>query len=370
MCECIRDSATQRRRAHTLIELVIGSAVMAIVMLAIGSTLNLMTRGATGVEKQSRLTTDATVVMARLRREIASAVTIVSLSPAHIEFTHPDINGDGADDVIIYDWSGNGGSLTRRVNSGSPVDLLGSANEFALTPHAEQRTFVSDTSDETNEQLLASHDSCTPPYSCTFEGRLLSSSTWRGERFTPSYSGAQSFSVTRVKLYLQGVATSGNLYVSVRTGDAGTVYQEVAVPLSSLSSAGYFWYDFAFSSVSGIPIGQSISVVARTNTSGTGANFGRDQYTFLVPINGLVYIYTTNSGSYWMNDGGYDARFFVYGRFKLTQPQESPPITRSYLTHVDIRLKLVDGPSAAALDSGAMCVNRPEITGLGIQVAP
>ena len=49
------------QRGFTLIELAIGSAVTVVIMLAVGSALNLMTRGATGLQASSRVTADAAV---------------------------------------------------------------------------------------------------------------------------------------------------------------------------------------------------------------------------------------------------------------------------------------------------------------------
>ena len=70
----IRLTSTSRR-GLSLIELAIGSTVAAVIMIAAGSALNLMTRGATGLQASSRLTMDGGVAMARMRREIGQAIT-------------------------------------------------------------------------------------------------------------------------------------------------------------------------------------------------------------------------------------------------------------------------------------------------------
>ena len=102
MRSCLSDRGAHRRgrRGFSLIELVIGSAIALVVMLAAGGTLQLMTRGAASLQSSAQLATDASVAMTRLRRELGAAVTISRLSASYITFPHPDLNGDGADDVI------------------------------------------------------------------------------------------------------------------------------------------------------------------------------------------------------------------------------------------------------------------------------
>ena len=99
-CRSDRSPPHRGQRGFSLIELVIGSVIALVVMLAAGGTLHLMTRGAASLQASAQLATDASVAMTRLRRELGAAVTISRLSASYITFTHPDLNGDGADDVI------------------------------------------------------------------------------------------------------------------------------------------------------------------------------------------------------------------------------------------------------------------------------
>jgi len=80
----------------------IGTAITAIVMVAAGGAIHVMTRGSASLQASSQLATDASVAMARARRELGAAVTISGLSSSAITFTHQDLDGDGADDTIRY----------------------------------------------------------------------------------------------------------------------------------------------------------------------------------------------------------------------------------------------------------------------------
>lgn len=350
--------AQRPRRAFTLIELVIGSAITALVMLAVGSTLTLMTRGAASVENASHLTLDATLAMARLRREIGGACTIAELTATHIRFTHPDL------DTVAYDWSASDKTLSRTAGTGSAMPILNNVTEFVLTSHTEQQTVAGANVTQSPEGVLASHEACPYGYICNHDDALVTSTTWLGEQFSVNCPpGTQSFSITRATLYLKGNTGTGRLGVSIQDLAAKTTFEEnTGLSADTLPASDYAPYEFVFSGVTGLQNGQNYTVVVRTNAASTRAYLKRDTYGLFAPVDGTVYKSSGDSGAHWNTDPRADLRFVIYGRYKYTVPQAGATETHTYLTHLDIRIKLVEGTRTATLDSGTMCLNRPEIT--------
>jgi len=353
-----------RRRGFSLIELSIASSLTVVVMLAVGGALHLMTRGAAGIQNSSRLNADASISLARMRRELGAAVTVTSLSATHIEFTHPDVNADGADDLIIYDWTGvAGAAITRKVGSDTAVPIVENVSEFSMTSTCSIVTLPGETSDVTGEVVLASHESIPSGSTGSFGAGPVSYYSWRGQGFIVSFDDLEYYSLTRAKVYLQGTGTSGTLYVSIRSSSTNTTYEEKSLSLSSLSSAEYLWYEFSFSSLGSMNPGQTYSLILRTNTSSTGLNVGRDEYA-TNPVGSDYYMMSSNTGGSWSADSWRDCRYILYGKLKYYSPHAGQTTTRKYLTGLAVRLKLAQGTSVAEMTSGTCCLNRPEITGL------
>ncbi len=353
-----------RRYAFSLIELSVASSLTVIVMLAVGGALHLMTRGAAGIQASSQLNADASVAMARMRRELGAAVTVTSLTPTHIEFTHPDVDDDGADDLIIYDWPGvAGSSITRQVAGGTAVPIVENVSEFSMTSTCSTVALPGETSDLTGEVVLASHEAIPSGSTGSFGAGPMSSSSWRGEGFSVSADDLESYSITRAKVYLKGTGLTGTLYLSIRSASTNITYETETLSLSSLSSAEYLWYEFTFSSLTAMSPGTTYSLIAYTNTSSIGANFGRDEYD-TNPVGSDYYKYSTTSGLTWSADSDRDCRYILYGQLKYDSPQEGQASTRKYLTGLTLRFKLAQDTNIAEMTSGASCLNRPEITGL------
>lgn len=355
-----------RRPGFSLIEMTLGTVITAMVMAAAGGAIHVMTRGSASLQASSQLATDASVAMARLRRELGAAVTISSLTSSAITFTHPDLNGDGADDAVRYEWSGQSGtSLLRQVGSGDPLPVVENVTQFVLTRDTTQVTIPGGASDMTDEVILASHESCPPALSCTFGASPgVTSSSWRGQVFRASINDAEWFTVTRLKIYVQRAGNWGTVYASIRDSGGGNTYDEAGMSVSSIPTGDYVWRELSFSGGATLNPGSYYSFLLRSNTSGSSVYVGRDEYLLSFTSDYAWYTRTDNGGWSYSYDYNRDARFVLYGRFKLYHPQITPAVTRTYLKSLGIRLKLGDGTSTFDLRSGTACVNRPEITGL------
>ncbi len=358
--------AHTRRQGFTLIEMAIGTAITAIVMVAAGGAIHVMTRRSASLQASSPPATDASVAMARARRELGAAVTISGLSSSAITFTHPDLDGDGADDTIRYEWSGQESEpLLRQIGAGEPLPVVEHVAQFALTPNTKQVTIPGGASDMTDETILASHEGCPAGLSCTFGGSPgVTYSSWRGQLFTAWTDDAEWFTITRLKAYVRRVGNWGTLYASIRDSGGADTYDEAGMSVSSIPSGDYLWREFAFSGGATLDPGSYYSFLLRATTSSSSVYVGRDEYTVSHISDYGCYMRTDNGGWSYSYDYNRDARFVLYGRFKLYHPQITPSITRTYLKSLGIRLKLSDGQRSFDLQSGATCGNRPEITGL------
>jgi prepilin-type N-terminal cleavage/methylation domain-containing protein len=137
-----RTAESQREElGYTLVEMMIVSAIFAIVITLIFGTL-------TSVQKSEAYTRDRTLAvqslrdsMDRMTRELRQATNIVPTpSDSHIEFDTYDL---GKPVHITYDATGT--TLTRQVGTGTPAPLLKSVvstSVFAYTPDANTTTAV------------------------------------------------------------------------------------------------------------------------------------------------------------------------------------------------------------------------------------
>lgn len=105
------------RRGFTLIEMVAAMAVAAILLAGATSFVAFYARWTTVQRQRAEATTAIMLALERMHQELSHAKAIREKSPTAVEFEHPDITGDGVDDVIRWEWSGVAGSpLLRTVN--------------------------------------------------------------------------------------------------------------------------------------------------------------------------------------------------------------------------------------------------------------
>jgi type II secretory pathway pseudopilin PulG len=115
----------RRRRAVTLVELIIVVMLTGTVMLTVGYVTTQITSGVANVDRRSQAQTEAALAMVRIRNELEYATSIVALDSKRISFKHPDVNGDNQVDTITYEWSGVGGDpITREINEGGKQPVL------------------------------------------------------------------------------------------------------------------------------------------------------------------------------------------------------------------------------------------------------
>lgn len=317
------------------------------------------------------------LILQRLRDELSMAASISELTSSSVTFTHPDFTGDALDETITYSWGGTvGDPIVRTLNGVSQTALencTGLSLEAALiSPELEMAD------SKTASTTLAYHDG----YAVTYTARTFNVSTvyWYGELFAPSYSGAQSCTITSVWLRVRratGGTPSGNFKVSIQKTTSGTdnpsgvIIQEVSVKATDLP-VSWSWVEFPFSSVT-IGNGERVVVVAK----GTAAYCGEITYNDTITVNisdgDQMLRYTTNSGTNWYPAAlkmTKDLRFYAYGYFSLSDPAPTGKYASGTVGSIHLHAERRADAETLVHDTAVNCVNRPMISGLTVSDIP
>src|SRR5437764_3386721 len=120
------------RRGLTLAELSVSLAVMATLMVAIGSIM-VLTGRAVGMSTTQAAEARVDDLVATMASEQRMALTITERTPVSITFTVADRDHDGQPETIRYAWSGTAGDpLTRQYNAQAPVVIAKDVQKFNI----------------------------------------------------------------------------------------------------------------------------------------------------------------------------------------------------------------------------------------------
>lgn len=224
-----------RPSAYTLIEVVVTMAIMATVVIGLGSAFLLSARAAPAAGDPLGLAVDASKALEQISDEIASATLFELADPTRTRFLVADRDNDGTPERIEYAWSGVAGEpLTRSYNSGTAAVVLDEVDDCAFEYTIQSPSVWSGVYTREPEAVLWGIIGLS-----TFSVEATDT-TWLGQSFVPSVSaGALGWFVTKIDLDLSGTGTA-TYAIEVRRYDAGVVSQEVfasaMVDLSRLGS--------------------------------------------------------------------------------------------------------------------------------------
>ncbi|MDO8631262.1 MAG: prepilin-type N-terminal cleavage/methylation domain-containing protein [Phycisphaerales bacterium] len=123
----------RRRRAFTLVELMLSMAVMTVLLGGLASAMMIASRAVPDRSTPLGATLDSAYAADQLAAELFVAKTFTVRSATAVEFTVADRNNDTVDETIRYEWSGAPGApLTRKYNIAAAVTVLSDVNEFGL----------------------------------------------------------------------------------------------------------------------------------------------------------------------------------------------------------------------------------------------
>jgi len=354
-----RIAGRSRWRGLTLIELVVTIAVMAVIMLGVGSAMLIVSHAVPTADNPAGAAIAAGQVADEIATELQYAVSIVDSTATTIEFTVGDRDGNDVPETIRYAWSGTPGDpLTRQYNGSAAFAVLPDVGQFDLSYDVKTVTTEVQSSSESGETALSSYSETENVGDFDVE-----SDEWYAQYFLPSLPGdAISWKVTRVQFRAKTYATStGESRVQLRFATAGgypseSVLEEKTLLESTLTS-GYTLQEFSFSSVSELAPDQGLCLVFKWIANGTACRIQGDTEASDLPDGHLLR--STDGGSSWTVRSSDSLLYWVYGT--VTTPGDPEIETTYYLGGATLTVQAGDD-ERTVVRTGVGLLNEPEVT--------
>jgi len=351
---------TTRRRAFTILELLVAMVSSAFLLAGLGSVMMIARQTAYAPTAAARRAKAADIVNL-ISDELRYATIIIQQTPQILEFVVADRNNDGTAEKIRYEWSGTAGDpLRKTVNGGTAVDVLTSVYSFAVTLQQKTKTTTLNTTQDSAEAvLLANTATVTGTY------RDIDISNFSACQINPAFlsgvpANAVSWNITKIDIHgKQNATATETLTVQVRpTGDSydaptSNVLGQVSVAESALSVSDAFNTIVFTSPIRGLVFHRPYQLVFLQASGGGKAA--------KLTIND-----STPTGVFESYDGGASWQYMttrqMYGRIygTYTTPGPSYNVTRNYVSYV--RLALQSGnQSSARVDASIPMRNSPEL---------
>lgn len=306
------DAHSRARSGFSLVELVLACALLAI-LLAAG-------RGAIGLAHKSArsrvvdLSVSLNSALNEMSSDVSCAVAVVQLTTTSIEITVPDRNADGADDFILYSWSGTPDApLLRTINTGAPEVLVSALRSFSISS-TQQAITVPVATGRVNERLVGGNATTSGLKTTT-----ISASNFRAGSFVPSNlgTGATSWNLTRVRVMVrQSSPVVGSFAVQVQSTNAqapsGVVLGEVSIAESDISSS-YAWKEATFSGISNLSTVTPIAIVVKRQSPAIEPCDLQATSSGGALVAGNAYFSSSTSGASWSAVAAEDMIYGVYG---------------------------------------------------------
>ncbi len=354
-------NATCGRLGYTLVELVVSTAIMAVLAGGMVSAILVATRAVPDGTHPSSAIVKATQAVDRIAGELMYAESVMQQSVTAVDFTVADRDADDAPERIRYAWSGTPGDpMTRQYNDGAVTEFVRDVNEFALAYDLQVTTEQVPTENETLEMPLIGYEHWE-----SLADFSIDANNWAGQYFLPDLpADTLSWSVTRVRFRAKmrgqndGVtmlqlrpATTGNL-------PSSTVLEERPMYESDLTDT-YLWQEFTFSNVSGLAPSQGMCLVLQF-VSADSHSCNVQYQSYGAWMFGTNLVRTASAGSSWISETDQSMLFHVYGT--VTTPGSPETVNVYSLRGVDITLRVQDQPTAS-VQTSVEVLNGPEVTG-------
>lgn len=113
------------RHGYTLMELLAATASASVLMVGLSSALFVSSQALRVDESPMASRMQSGMGMERLLADVQTALKFNVRTTTAIEFTTPDITGDGSIDTLRYEWSGKAGDpLLRQINGGELLTVM------------------------------------------------------------------------------------------------------------------------------------------------------------------------------------------------------------------------------------------------------
>jgi hypothetical protein len=290
-----------RRGGFTLIEVSAGLIASAFLLAGLAGSIFLATQANRTDLGPFRNSSAAAFALDEVTRELSYATKVRSVTPGRsVEVEVPDRTGDGAADVVRYEWSGTAGAPLQRQFNGGASTTAGSLQAFDLQT----------TSKTVTEQMIGSitntsgqglwYDKSSAQF---FEGSVgLDVGEGVGTDFLPKLpDGAMNWTLQRVDVRCQqnGLAT-GVVKARIWTADGNrkpaTLLAEQTINEWNLDTS-YSWYTVNFSPAPTVGVSQRVCITFQYSSgSNTVIQIREDVFGLGLPFWRLS---TTNGGTSW-----------------------------------------------------------------------
>ena len=331
-----------QRRAFTLPELLISVSVSGLLMVSLGSALNIATRSLRP-DAAAAVSLDSGRSLRMIQEDLRFATRIMERGPRSIRMLTTDADRSGKGDIVLYSWSGTvGDHLMRSVNGSTAIPICEDVTDFniALSTRGETQR-IPKSSTPTSESLFHQQTSTS-----SLDWEYVDSSIACGQIISPALflstarPGADDeWQITRVEFYaarLYSWGGSAYRFELDRATDDGlpthdVLYTESRDP-NIISSSGS-WTSI---SMPGLPWLDATQNVAMTFTYQSGFN------QLVLPVressNVTGYLGTDESPSQWLRPAGQRSLVYrVYGRIRAKAHQDQTEPARRFQT-AELRL--------------------------------
>lgn len=351
-----QEKSTGRRRAgrgrgFTLIEVVVTTAVLAVILGATVSVMRLTARAAAGTAGPMGAANAAAGGVAQFSRDVALASTITALTSRSISFTVPASGGGST--AITYTWSGVVGAPLLRTKGGVTTTVASDVRSFALET-VRATTAGSPSATTSGEMLIGSLAMTAAGYD-----EYDASTTTRVSQYvaTSFVAGVRQWTPTRVRFM---AAPSGSvdsqLQVQIRTASgyvpasAGTAYAAQSID-EALLPGNSGWVQVAFASANAIDASERVALVFSSPNTNRG---GRVTVTKNVSGNTTGTAGNSiNSGTTWTMLEGPGVVYELYGTVSQVTSGEKAARASSMAVSLEV------GPGAQAAAANVMLHNQP-----------
>ena len=338
----LTSQAFQRRRGFTLPELLISVSVSGLLMVSLGSALNIATRSLRP-DAAAAVSLDSGRSLRMIQEDLRFATRIIDRGPRSIRMLTTDADRSGKGDIVLYSWSGTvGDNLTRSVNGSNAIPICEDVTDFNLDLSTRgEAQKIPEPSVPTSESLFHQQTSTS-----SLAWETADSSNAYGQLISPSLflstakPGADDeWQITRVEYYAARLYSWGGStyrFELDRATDDGlpthdALYNESRDPNIISSSGG--WTSI---SMSGLPWLDASQNVAMTFTYQSGFNH------LVLPIresSGVTgYLGTDESTSQWLRPAGQRSLVYrVYGRIRSKSHDDQDEPLRRFQT-AELRL--------------------------------
>lgn len=367
-----------KSRGHTLVELIMSLAIMALLMGSLASAMVLASRALPTAATTETAPLVAYHAAEELAGDLYGAQSISLLGTSAIEFTVADRNNDSLPETIRYQWSGSPGDpLTRRYNGGAPLTVADNVHQFALAYAKRQKT-AETTQIVRNvgpEAIVAFFDGWSGVTATTQE-KAVDLTNWVSQYFTLLTPSPDTTEIIFTRAYARmrrGVTIPLlGLTAELRRSQGGSSFLPASSALvtSSVVSAGSLpttanWTKFTFPGTAVTDLSRSDYCLVVKGAEVTPV-YAENFYANNAPNNNMVLHWTSTSGVGWSpaskDINKQDLRFMVYGSW-VTESSTPVVTTWEYLTSVRIFLQVADRPELR-VDLDVPILNEPEVTGL------